>query len=100
MLIFHSWFYVLVAVFFLDVLWATIRYRFVNVTAATCAVYFVMFLKWPVTIGSVIYLFLHHSYFSGIFAIAWPLGLSGFVGIPGKIGTIELLFARKIGYIS
>jgi hypothetical protein len=100
MFIFYNWFLVLVVVFLLDVLWAAVRYKFVNVTAATYAVYFVMIFKWPAGIGSAVYLFIHHSYFAGIIAVAWPLGLCGLVGVPGKIGTVELLFARKIGYVS
>jgi hypothetical protein len=84
----------------LDLIWAAIRYRFVNVTAATYAVYFVTMFKCPAGIGSAIYLFIHHSYLAGILAVAWPLGLCGVVGVPGKIGTVELLFARKIGYVS
>jgi hypothetical protein len=99
MFIFYKWFFVVAAVFFLDVIWAAIRYKYVNVTAATYAVFIVSFCKWPATVGSAIYLFAHHSYLAGILAIAWPLGLCGIVGVPGKVGTVELLFAQKIGYV-
>lgn len=100
MLIFYRWFFVLAAVFFLDVIWAAIRYRYANVAAANYAVSFVSFCKWPAAIGSSIYLFVYHSYLAGILAIAWPLGLCGIVGVPGKVGTVELVFAQKIGYVS
>lgn len=100
LLIFYRWYLVLITVFLLDVLWAAIRYRYVNVAAAKYAVYFVTFCKWPAALGSAIYLFVQHSYLAGILAVAWPLGLCGLVGVPGKIGTVELLFARKIGYVS
>jgi len=100
MFIFYNWFLVVAAVFCGDVIWAAIRYRYVNVAAATYAVFFVSFCKWPAAIGSAIYLFLHHRYIAGILAVAWPLGLCGIVGVPGKVGSVELLFAQKIGYIS
>jgi|SRR5258708_4649600 hypothetical protein len=67
--IFYTWYYVLGGVLFLDILWAGLRYRYVNVPAATNAVYFVSFCKWPAGIGSAIYLFAHHSYFVGVLAI-------------------------------
>jgi len=100
MFIFYKWFFVLAGVLLLDALWAAIRYRYVNVAAATFAVFFVKFAKWPAALGSAIYLFIHHSYLAGILAVAWPLGLCGVVGVPGKIGNVELLFARKIGYVN
>jgi hypothetical protein len=100
MLIFYRWYFVLLAVFILDLLWTAIRYRYVNVAAATYAVIFVKFCKWPAALGSAVYLFVHHSYLPGILAVAWPLGLCGVVVVPGKIGEVELLFARKIGYLS
>ncbi|MBI3669774.1 MAG: hypothetical protein HY237_08355 [Acidobacteria bacterium] len=98
--IFFPWLYVLAGVFLVDLLWALVRYRYINVRAANYAAYFVVFTKWPAAIGSAILLFVHHSYFAGIVAIVWPLGLSGIIGIPGQIGRIELLFAKKIGYVN
>lgn len=100
MLVFYPWFYVLLGVVVLDVLWAGVRYRYINVPAAISAVYFVKFCKWPAAIGSAIYLFMYHRYLAGILAIAWPLGLCGIIAVPGQIGKIELMFAEKIGYIS
>jgi hypothetical protein len=97
LLIFYPWYYILGGVFVLDILWASIRYTYVNVTAATKAVIFVSFLKWPAAVFSAIYLLRDHRYLSGALAIAWPLGLCGVVGIPGQIGRIELMFARKMG---
>ncbi|WP_298431686.1 hypothetical protein [Geobacter sp.] len=96
--IFFPWYWVLGAVVMLGVLWCPIRYLFVNVAVATFACLIVAWLKWPAAAGSAIYLFLHNQPLSAIFALLWPL-LSGFVGIPGKVGIIELAFAKKIGFI-
>lgn len=97
--IFYHWFYVVVSLFLLDVMWAAIRYRYVNAAAATYAVFFVSYCKWPAAIGSAIYLLAHHSYLAGILAAAWP-GLCGFVGVPGKVGIVKLRFAQEIGYVT
>ena len=69
----------------------------VNVRAASYIANFVRLTKWPAAIGSAILLFVHHSILPGILAIAWPLGLSGLIAVPGQIGKLQLLFARKIG---
>jgi hypothetical protein len=97
--IFCKWFYVLAGAFILNVLWAGIRYRYVSVRAATGGMYFVMFCKWPTAIGGSIYLFTHGSHLAGILALAWPMGLCGFIGVPGQTGRIELMFARGMGYV-
>lgn len=97
LLIFYPWYYILGAVFIFDVLWAKIRYTYVSVTAATKAVIFVSFLKWPAGVFSAIYLLREHRYLSSALAIAWPIGLCGVVGIPGQIRRIEPMFARKMG---
>ena len=55
-------------------------------------------LKWPAAISAAIYLFIKGNYISGVLALLWPL-LAGFVCIPGKVGLIELAFAKKIGYV-
>jgi hypothetical protein len=99
LLIFYPWFTVLAGVFLLDVIWAGIRYRYINVPAATNAVYLVTICKWPAAIGSAIYIFLHHNYLSGALAIAWPLGLCGLIAVPGQTGRIELMFAEKVGHV-
>lgn len=97
--IFYPWYFVLLGVFFLDIIWTVIRYRYVNVIAATYAVFFVRYCNWPVAIGSAIYLSVHHRYLVGFLGLAWSFGLCGVVGVPGKIGRVELMFAQKIGYI-
>jgi hypothetical protein len=98
--IFFYWPFVLAGVFALDVLWTFVRYRYVNVRAASYVANFVTFTKWPAAIGSAIFLFVHHRSLAAILAIAWPLGLSGLVAVPGQIGRLQKLFAKKIGHIA
>lgn len=94
--IFYPWYFVIGGIFVLDVLWAGIRYKLVSPVAARLAVPFVAFSKWPVAIGSGIYLLAHHIYFVGVLALAWPL-VCGIVMVPGKIGLVQRLFLRKLG---
>jgi len=98
--IFFPWPLVLASVFILDILWALVRYGYINVRAASYAVNFVFFTKWPVAFVSAILLFAHHRIFAGILTIAWPLGLAGVIAVPGQIGRLQGLFAKKIGPIA
>jgi hypothetical protein len=98
MFIFFPWYLVIATVLALNILWTAMRYSYVNVAISKNAAYFVYFAKWPLTIGSAIYLFLHHELIPALIALAWPW-LAGFVGIPGKIGVIELALAKKIGFV-
>jgi hypothetical protein len=96
--IFLWWPYVLAGVLVLDVLWASIRYSYVNMQLANVGALFVVWLKWPATISAAIYLCIQGRYITGIFALIWPW-LAGLVCLPAKIGQIELAFAKKIGYV-
>lgn len=64
--IFYPWYFVIAGIFLADVLWAGIRYKYVNLSAARAAVPFVAYAKWPAAIGTAIYLFAHHTYFAGV----------------------------------
>ena len=97
LLVFIPWLYVLAGVLLLDFIWVLLRYRYIHLRLAVYAAQFVIFTKWPAAIGSAAFLFLHHSPIAGVLAIAWPVGLSGVVVVPGKIGRIESLFAQEIG---
>lgn len=99
LLIFFPWYWVLGSVVLLGLAWCSIRYSFVNVAVARVACLVVAHLKWPAALGSAIYLFFHHQPISAVIALLWPL-FSGFIGIPGKVGIIELAFAKKIGFVS
>jgi hypothetical protein len=81
----------------LGIIWCPVRYAFVSPRLAQIAVLFVL-LNWPTSLGSAIYLFVHRNYLSGAIALLWPL-LAGLIGIPGKIGVVELALAEKIGYV-
>ena len=98
MFIFFPWYWVIATVVVLGVLSSFIRYSYVNVAIATFACFFVVWVKWPCAIGSAIYLFLCHQPVPAVIAVLWPM-LGGFVGIPGKVGVIELAFAKKIGFV-
>ena len=98
MFLFFSWSWVIVAVVVLNILWSGIRYSYVNIAAASVACLFVVWAKWPSAIGSAIYLFIHRQFVPGLIALFWPW-LAGLIPPPGKIGVIELAFAKKIGYV-
>ena len=82
LLIFFPWYWIIGGLVLLNLLWSAVRCSFVSPELARLAVYFV-FLKWPATLISAIYLFVSGRYVLGIVALLWPL-LSGFVGVPGK----------------
>jgi hypothetical protein len=94
--IFYSWYVVIAGLLVLGVLWAGIRYKYINLTAARAAVPFVVFAKWPAAIGSAIYLYTQHRYFAGVLAFVWPL-VGVIVMVPGKIGLVQRLMMRKAG---
>ncbi len=96
--LFFSWYWVIAAVVILNILWSGIRYSYVNITVARMACLFVAFAKWPFAIGSAIYLFINRQFVPGFIALFWPL-LAGLIPPSGKIGVIELAFAKKIGYV-
>jgi len=93
-----SWYWVIATVVVLNILWSGIRYSYVNITAARVACLFVGLAMWPSAIGSTIYLFIHRQFVPGLIALFWPL-LAGYIPPPGKIGVIELAFAKKLGYV-
>ena len=98
MFLLFSWYWVIAIVIVLNILWGTIRYSYVNIAVAKVACHFVVLAKWPFAIGSAIYLFIHRQFVPALIALVWPL-LVGHITIPGKIGVIELAFAKKIGYV-
>jgi len=97
--IFYPWWQVLLGVIAIGLVWCVVRYWFVSATISDKACLLVVWFKWPVSIGSAIYLFTHQQLVAGIVALAWPL-LAGVLTPPGKVGVIELRLARRIGYVS
>ena len=92
------WPVVIIGVLVADLLWVPIRYSFVSPVLANLACFAVRWAKWPVAVGSAACLLIHRSYLVGILALCWPV-IAIFVCIPGKVGRVELAFAKKIGYV-
>jgi hypothetical protein len=95
LLIFCRWYYVLGAVVFSDLLWVLIRYAIVSPTLSLVGSALVENLKWPIAIGSSIYLFVKGHHVIAFLALAWPL-LGGLICVPGQVGIIELALAEKV----
>ena len=96
--IFYPWWQVLLAVVLISLPWCIIRYWFVIAELSDKICLLVVWLKWPVCIGSAIYLFIHQQPIAAVVAFIWPF-LAGFLTLPGKVGIIELRFAKSIGYV-
>jgi hypothetical protein len=100
--IFIQWYLVVLAVVALELIWRFVRYSFVSVRIAGAVVVPVVWLKWPASIGSGIYLWLHHKPVVGVLALVWSLvagSIGAATGYPTYVGIIELAFAKKIGYV-
>ena len=97
--IFYPWYLVVLSVVALSALWCLFRYSFVSVGMAIGACLAVVWLKWPISLGSSIYLLVRHQPVPALIALSWPL-VAGFLSPPGKAGAIELAFAKKIGMLS
>lgn len=97
--IFYPWPEVLFGVIGCGIVWSLVRYWFVSPTISDKVCLLVVWFKWPVSIGSSIYLFVHGQTVSGVVALTWPL-FAGFLTVPGKIGVIEVRLAKRIGYVS
>jgi len=96
---FYPWWQVLLGVFLISLPWCIVRYWFVMPELSDKICLLVVWFKWPVCIGSAIYLFIHEQLVAAVVALIWPL-LAGFLTPPGKVGIIELQFAKSIGYVS
>ena len=99
--LFFTWWKVICAIIILTILWAFVRYRFVNLTLATLGVYFV-FLKWITCPVVALLLVLKHEYVLAILALIWPL-LAANIGIfvgGSQIGIIQKMFMAELGYES
>jgi len=96
--IFYPWWQVLLAVVVVGLPWCVIRYWFVLPELSDKICLLVVWFKWPVCIGSAIYLFFHQQPLPGVVALVWPL-FARLLTLPGKVGIIELQFAKSIGYV-
>lgn len=98
LLIFAPWEWVVGGFFLANLLWASIRYRFINVGMAN-AIADHMIIRWPVTIGCAIYLAWHQHYGLAALAFLW-LFVAIVLGIvtPTQIGRIQKIMMRQLGY--
>jgi len=97
--IFYPWWQIVIGVVYVGIVWCLIRYAFVSVAISNTACLLVVWLKWPVAIGSAIYLFVHQQPLASVIALIWPL-VAAFTTPPGKVGVIELHLAKRIGYVA
>jgi len=96
--VFYPWYQIVLGVVLIGLIWCVVRYWFLSVTLSNIACLFVVWFKWPVAIGSAIYLFFHKQPIAGLLALVWPL-IAGFITPPGKVGRIELALAKRIGFV-
>ena len=78
--------------------WTQLRYAFHSYKWASYAALAVRILAWPIAVTGFIWLLLRGRFFIAIVALLWPL-LHGFIGFRGRVGQIELNFAREIGFV-
>lgn len=110
LLIFYPWHIVLIGLLCVDFVWQIIQHAFVSLRLAKISCLLVVWLKWPATLGSSIYLFVHGRYGVGVLALLWPLLGSfvtgpldvflGWLGVRRSLGSISLTLAKKLGYVS
>jgi hypothetical protein len=94
-LIFWPWYFVIPVVFVLGVLWCAIRYQFISPRLAMLMALVVPTLKWPVALISAGVLVWQGHYGIAFLAFIWQF-LTGFIGIPGKVGILQLRFAERL----
>jgi len=97
LLIFFPWWQIFLGVLLIDLIWMFVRFRYINFFLVELGVFFVK-LKWPAAVLSSVYLLVEGKYVIAILSLLWPL-LAAVVGIPGNIGKVELLLAKKIGFV-
>lgn len=101
---------ILLGVVAAEFLWRFVRYAFVSPRLVSSGATFVIFLKWPCTIGAAIYLAVQHRYPVALLAIVWPF-VASLASVPitliaalfGRhtlVGVVELQLAKRIGYVS
>jgi hypothetical protein len=98
LLITYTWWQLLLIVIFVEIIWTPLRYRFVSFYLVELGVFFVK-LKWPASIISFIYLLTDARYGTAILALLWPL-VAAVIGVPGKVGRVESVLAKRIGYVA
>ena len=97
LLLFVPWYYVVPGFFLLNLMWAGIRYKFINAAMAD-ALASAMILKWPVTVGCAGYLLWQGQIGAGLLALLWLLA-AGVLGLvtPVDIGCIQAAMMHQLG---
>jgi hypothetical protein len=92
----------IVAVVLATWLWWPICGRIVNASVAGLGAYLVVSLKWPLSIGMGIYFAFHRQYQTAGISALWPVivMLLCFVTPPVRVGTLQNVFLRQMGYVS
>ena len=96
--VFFSVLIVMAYLLVLSLAWTQLRYAFHSFKLASWAAISVRVLAWPIAITGSIWLILHGRFLIAAIALAWPL-LHGFFCFGGRVGQIELSFAREIGFV-
>jgi hypothetical protein len=96
--IFLNWWWVIGGIYFVNILWSTIKYRSFSLPAAMAGVFFVR-LRW-ITVGIAgLYFTVIQNYSLAFLAVLWPI-LSGLIVFPGKLIRIRHLIAESMGHTS
>jgi len=98
LLVFLPWWQVVGGVLALSWLWLLVRYSVVNITLVRFGAYFVVLLKWPVSIGAGIYLCVLGRYWLAALAALWPIVTLFllFVTPPTQIGKVEQAIVSRL----
>jgi hypothetical protein len=95
---FFSWRVVVVAVVIASVLWALIRYQFVNVSLAYIGVLLVR-LKWLTIPLAAVYLFFKGQPLSATISLFWPIIIFIIGVVPTtQVGRLQKMFMKSLGY--
>jgi hypothetical protein len=97
-MIFLNWWWVVGGIFFINILWSTIKYRSFSLPIAMAGVFFVR-LRWISAAISGLYFIFIQNYFLAFLAVLWPI-LNALIVFPDKLNRIRLLIAESMGYTS
>ena len=98
LLIFFKWWLVISFFILVSLYWSLLKYRFVDVKMAEFGIFFAK-LKWLSIPACAIYFISAGKYGLAALAVLWPI-VAASLGAGGRIGDIEITFARKLGLIS
>jgi hypothetical protein len=98
--LFWPWYYVIAWVALANVMWRSVRYRFLSYTLAAAGCLFVR-LKWPVMLVFGIYFAVHHEYLLTVLTLCSPLVAMAMVVLsPGMIGVVQRRIVQQLMFES